>query len=115
MYLPIWFLIALSFWLRIWGSLHDGLCDRGRVKDTSVGWISWHVVNWMRRDIVITLLYALVIYQVVAPVAGTNAFWWRLVLSLAALGGLALVHKYLHGWLYNWANGNREKFLRGPV
>jgi len=118
MYLPIWFLIALSFWLRIWGSFHDGLCDRGTVftmKDTSVGWISWHVVNWMRRDIVITLLYALVIYKFIAPAARTNAFWLRLILSLVALGGLALMHKYLHRWLYNWALGHREKFLRGPV
>lgn len=117
MYLPIWFLIALTFWLRIWGSLHDGLCDRGRVQtipDTTVGWISWHVVNWMRRDIVIVVIYALVGFHYILPAVGTSDFWIELGLAGLALATLALIHKFLHNKLYWWAFYHREKFLRGP-
>jgi len=118
MHLPIWFLIALTFWLRIWGSFHDGVCDRGRVQNMQnvhVGWISWHVINWMRRDVVILVIYLLIAYHYIAPAFGTNAVWMRIGLAALALGFLALAHKYLHHQLYNWAFYHRDKFLRGPV
>jgi hypothetical protein len=117
MHLPIWSLIALTFWLRIWGSFHDGVSDRGRVftmPDTHVGWISWHVINWMRRDFVILFVYLVIAYHYIAPAFGTSGLWTRIGLVALALGALALVHKYLHDWLYNWAVHHRHKFLRGP-
>lgn len=118
MYLPIWFLIALTFWLRIWGSLHDGICDRGRVhsmKDTTVGWISWHVVNWTRRDFVIIVIYAIVSIKYILSAVATGKLWSTIGLVGLALTVLALIHKFLHVKLYWWALYHREKFLRGPV
>jgi len=118
MYLPVWFLIALTFWLRIWGSLHDGLSDPGRVKsmnNTTVGWISWHVVNWTRRDIVIVVIYAIIGFKYILSAVGTGRLWSMIGLVVLSLAGLALIHKLLHTKLYWWALNHRERFLRGPV
>lgn len=42
----------LAIIIRIVGDFHDGLSFR-RI---DVSWFTWHLVNWLRRDLIITII-----------------------------------------------------------
>jgi len=42
----------LTVIIRIVGDFHDGLSSRR----LGVSWLTWHLVNWLRRDLIITVI-----------------------------------------------------------
>lgn len=42
----------LAIIIRVVGDFHDGLSSRR----LNVSWFTWHLVNWLRRDLIITVI-----------------------------------------------------------
>lgn len=80
--------VAAALLFHALGSFQDGLSSRAN----GVGYWSWHIPGWLRRDAVIAIWY--VIYGV--P-------WWALPL-------LGVGHAVLHNIVYSWTSKNRWRF-----
>lgn len=81
------------------GAMHDGLSNRARdEKGRMVGWWPWHLVNWLRRDLLVALAYFWMLEN------GAN---WVDIAFLIAL------NYHLHNKLYLWSVRHRHLFLWG--
>jgi len=63
----IYLSILIIFLLRVFGAI----VDANSLRPDGVGWWPWHELNWMRRDIVIVIMY---IEQAVLYIRRQNSF-----------------------------------------
>lgn len=61
-----WLSFLIIFLLRAVGAVMDALSDR-----TDVDWLTWHAINWLRRDVIILIMY---IEQAIIYVRNENRF-----------------------------------------